>query len=78
MDKKDIEGIISKIEKEDAGFAKKSYLGSLVFPSKIVGRKRHAEELIRFLLGYRQDFIVPFISVYGRSGSGKSFTCRMS
>lgn len=76
MDKKDIERIISKIEKEDVGFAKKSYLDSLLFPSKIVGRKSHAEELIRFLLGYREDFVVPFISVYGRSGSGKSVIVR--
>ena len=62
MDKKEIDEIISKIEKEDAGFAKKSYLDSLVFPAKIVGRKGHAEELLRFLLGYRQGFVVPFIS----------------
>src|SRR5215210_8050254 len=31
-----------------------------------------AKELIRFLLGYKQGLVVPFVSVYGRSGSGKS------
>src|SRR3712207_954269 len=27
---------------------------------------------VRFLLGYKQGLVVPFVSVYGRSGSGKS------
>ncbi len=30
------------------------------------------EKLVRFLLGYRQGHVVPFISIYGRSGSGKT------
>lgn len=76
MDKQYIESIISKIEKENSVFAKKSYLDSFLFPTKIVGRKKQAEEIIRLLLGYKQSFVVPFISVYGRSGSGKSVTVK--
>lgn len=30
------------------------------------------KELVGFLVTYKQGFVVPFISVYGRSGSGKS------
>ena len=76
MDKQDIAGIIDKIEKEDAIFASKSYLDALSFPAKIIGRKKQAEELIRFLFGYKQGYVVPFVSVYGRSGSGKSVTVK--
>lgn len=76
MNKEDIDGIISKIEKEDSIFAKKALLDSLSFPGKIIGRKKQAEELIRFLLGYKQGYVVPFVSIYGRSGSGKSVVTR--
>jgi archaeal cell division control protein 6 len=41
-------------------------------PPKIVGREDKAKEIARYLLSYRKGHAVPFISVYGRSGSGKS------
>jgi cell division control protein 6 len=44
----------------------------LTLPSQIIERERKAKELIRFLLGYKHGLVVPFVSVYGRSGSGKS------
>jgi archaeal cell division control protein 6 len=67
-----ISEIISKIEKENVIFAKKSALDSLSLPSKILGRGKQIEQLARFLLGYKYGHVVPFISVYGRSGSGKT------
>lgn len=67
-----ISEIISKVEKENAIFAKKSALDSLSLPSKILGREKQIEQLARFLLGYKYGQVVPFISVYGRSGSGKT------
>jgi cell division control protein 6 len=76
LNKQDIDGIISKIEKEDSIFAKKASLDSLLFPSKILGRKKQAEKLVRYLLGYKQGYVVPYISVYGRSGAGKSSVTR--
>jgi len=51
---------------------KRTFLDNLTLPSKIIGRETQAKELIRFLLGYKQGLVVPFVSVYGRSGSGKS------
>lgn len=78
MNKKDIEGIISKIEKEDSIFAKKAILDPLSFPSKIIGREKQLEQLVRYLMGYRQGYVVPFVSVYGRSGSGKSIVVRFA
>ena len=76
MNKKDVSDIASKIEREESIFAKKSFLDPLLFPGKIIGRTRQAEEMIRLLLGYKQGFVVPFVSVYGRSGSGKSVTTK--
>lgn len=72
MDKREFTKIISKIEKEDSIFLKKAYLDTLSFPPNIVGREKKTEELARLLLGYKQDYVVPLVSVYGRSGSGKS------
>jgi cell division control protein 6 len=78
MNKKDIESIISKIEKEDSIFAKKAILDPLSFPSKIIGREKQLEQLVRYLIGYKQGYVVPFVSVYGRSGSGKSVVVRFA
>lgn len=68
--------MLVEIEKENRLFSKKAYLDTLVFPSKIIGRQDKAKELVRMFLGYKQGFVVPFISVYGRSGSGKSTVVR--
>jgi archaeal cell division control protein 6 len=76
LNKKEINSIISKIEQESSIFAKKASLDSLSFPSRIIGRKDQAEKLIRYLLGYKQGYVVPYVSVYGRSGSGKSVVVR--
>ena len=70
--KKTIADMIAKIETENLIFANKKALDPLRLPTKILGREKETEKLVRFLLGYRQGFVVPFISVYGRSGSGKT------
>jgi len=51
-------------------------LDNLSLPSQIIGRESKAKELVRFLLGYKKGLAVPFVSVYGRSGSGKSTIVR--
>lgn len=76
MDKKTLDSIISKVGKEDSVFAKKSSLETLSYPQSIVGRETKTEDLVRLLLGYKQGYVVPLISVYGRSGSGKSTIVR--
>ena len=72
MDKQDLMRISAEVEKESLLFANKTFLDNLTLPSQIIGREKKAKELVRFLLGYKHGLVVPFISVYGRSGSGKS------
>jgi archaeal cell division control protein 6 len=61
-----------EVEKENLLFANKMFLDNLTLPSQIIEREKKAKELIRYLLGYKHGLVVPFVSVYGRSGSGKS------
>ena len=67
-----IADIVSKVERENLIFANKRALDALSLPTKILGREEQIEKIVRFLLGYRYGHVVPFISVYGRSGSGKT------
>jgi len=60
------------IEKKNSVFAEKRFLDSMFLPSRIIGREAEAEKLLQYLLSLKDGFVVPFISVYGRSGSGKS------
>jgi archaeal cell division control protein 6 len=72
VDKQDLKRISAEVEKENLLFANKTFLDNLTLPSQIIGREKKAKELIRYLLGYKHGLVVPFVSVYGRSGSGKS------
>jgi cell division control protein 6 len=72
VDKEALKRISAEVEKENLLFANKTFLDNLTLPSQIIGREKRAKELVRFLLGYKHGLVVPFISVYGRSGSGKS------
>lgn len=76
MDKQDIKKMLAEIQKEDKIFSKKSYLDNLSFPKNLIGREKKAKELVRFLAGYQKGLVVPLVSVYGRSGSGKSTIVR--
>lgn len=72
LDKKELAKIVSEVEKENSLFVSKVQLDTLTFPSKIIGRKDRVKELVGFLATHKQGLVVPFIAVYGRSGSGKS------
>jgi cell division control protein 6 len=76
MDKEDLLRIAAEVDLENRLFASKAYLDNLAMPSSIIGRSDKIKDLLRFLLGYKQGLVVPFISVYGRSGSGKSTIVR--
>lgn len=71
MDKEELKKIVFEVEKENSLFVSKFQLDTLTFPSTIIGRKDQVKELVSFL-AYKQGLVVPFIAVYGRSGSGKS------
>lgn len=76
LSKEHIQKIREKIAKQNSIFADKKYLDSLYLPSSIMGRQDQAEQLLRFVESARQGLTVPLISVYGRSGSGKSTVVR--
>ncbi|MBS3926371.1 MAG: AAA family ATPase [Nitrosarchaeum sp.] len=61
-----------KIEQKDSVFAEKRYLDSMCNISKIIGREIESEKILSSIMSLQDGFVVPFVSVYGRSGSGKS------
>ena len=72
MDKKELKRIVGDVRKQNSIFSDKSYLDNLTIPTSIVGREKESEKLVQFLLSYEKGLVVPVVSVYGRSGSGKS------
>ena len=80
LTKKAIDSIRKDIAKQNSIFSDKRYLDSLYLPSNIIGRRKQAEQLLKHIESLKQGFVVPQISVYGRSGSGKStvvkFVCQ--
>ncbi len=75
-----IASLRKKIERKNSIFKDKKYLDSLFLPSKILGRQKQAEQLIQYIDSLKEGLLVPVISVYGRSGAGKStvvkFVCQ--
>ena len=76
LNEKEIKTIRQRLSKQNSVFSQKRFLDSLYLPSSIIGRKEQAEQLLRHIESQRQDFVVPVISVFGRSGSGKSTVVR--
>lgn len=74
--KQDIKSIINEIEKQGSIFSDKTQLDSNLVPENIQGREMRVKQLVKLLLQHRQGYIAPIISVYGRSGSGKSTVVR--
>ena len=72
LTKQTIESIRKDIAKQNSVFSDKKHLDSLFLPSNIIGRRKQAEQLLKHIESLRQGFVVPQISVYGRSGAGKS------
>ena len=72
LSKEKIAEIRKKIEQKNSVFSEKRFLDSMFLPSKIIGREIESEKLVSRILSLKDGFVVPFVSVYGRSGSGKS------
>ena len=72
MDKQWLDKIISKVSEEQKDSPSKSAFDTSVLPSKVVGRTTETEGLVRYLLGFNEGHVVPLISIFGRSGTGKS------
>jgi len=80
LTKKEIQKIRRKVSNKGKIFAEKRFLDPLTLPSNIIGRRDEAEQIINHIKGLEDGLLIPFISVYGRSGSGKStvikFVCQ--
>lgn len=76
LSSKAIESIRKSIAEQNSVFSEKKYLDSLYVPSNIVGRKEQAVQIIKHIESLRQGLVVPVISVYGSSGTGKSAVVR--
>lgn len=72
MDKKELRKIVGDVRKQNSIFSNKSFLDSLMVPNSIVGRESESKKLVDYLLSYEKGLVVPLVSIYGRSGSGKS------
>ena len=74
MNNYDLNKIIKQVRIENQAFKDKSKLASLSneIPTNLVGRRKESTSLVRYLMSFENDMIVPLVSVFGRSGSGKS------
>ena len=76
LTKEQIAILRQQVEQRKSVFKEKRFLESLSSPSFIIGRKREAKWLLEILL-QGKDYLVPFVSIFGRSGSGKSSITRL-
>lgn len=67
-----IKTAIRRANKQDSLFANKAALDSLSISNTLIGRQKEIEQLVSYLIGHKKGFVVPVISIHGRSGSGKS------
>jgi cell division control protein 6 len=72
----ELDSIINKVQKEKKAFVKKSALDTSNQPEKIVSRVNEVEKIVGYILDYKQQQVVPLVSIYGRSGTGKSTLVR--
>jgi len=72
LNKDKISQIKHHLDSKNRIFLDKRYLESLGPPISIVGRKRQAEKILEFLYVPKNEISAPFVSVYGKSGTGKS------
>lgn len=68
--------IRQEILKQESLFSDKKFLDLLYAPFEIMGRDKQIRQLVTYLMDTRNNFLVPAISIYGRSGSGKSTIVR--
>jgi cell division control protein 6 len=72
MDNKWLDAIIEKVDKEQKQSPSKSAFDTSILPSKVIGRQTEVEKLVRHLSGFKDGHVVPLVSIFGRSGTGKS------
>ena len=60
------------IQKRNSVFAEKRYLESFGLPNSTIGRENQAQQIMEYLYVPSNGSLPPFVSVFGRSGAGKS------
>jgi len=76
MSDSELDDIINKVEKEKKAFSNKAALDTSNQPSQIVSRVNEVEKIVSYVLDYKQGQVVSLLSIYGRSGTGKSTLVR--
>ena len=76
MSDSELDDIINKVEKEKKAFSNKAALDTSNQPSQIVSRVNEVEKIVSYVLDYKQGQVVNLLSIYGRSGTGKSTLVR--
>jgi len=72
LSKQKILNFKKKIKHLDSIFAEKRYLETVGPPLFIIGREKEAEQVVKLLYPSKDGFSFPFVSVIGKSGTGKS------
>jgi len=72
LNKEEISQIKHHLDSKNRIFSDKRFLESLGPPISIIGRKKLAEKILEFLYVPKNGIAAPFVSVYGKSGTGKS------
>ena len=72
MQKRKFQELIKKELSQRDAFKDESYFDTLSSPKRILGREDKIQEILNMIIGYKKNFLPPLVSVYGRSGSGKS------
>ena len=72
LQKRKFQELLKKEMSQRDAFKDESYFDTLSSPKKILGREDKIQEILSMIIGYKKNFLPPLVSVYGRSGSGKS------
>ena len=71
LTKNKIQSLQKELNSKNSAFLNKNYLESLGSPNSIIGRENEVRQILK-LLDCQDNYFSPVVSVYGRSGSGKS------
>ena len=66
-----IASIIKELDSKNSVFSDKKYLESLSLPGFIIGREKETKKILE-LIHSKENYLIPFLSIIGRSGTGKT------
>jgi len=72
LQKRKFQKLLKKELDQVKAFKDQSVFDTLASPKNILGRDDKIQEILGMIAGYSCNFVPPLVSVYGRSGSGKS------